>query len=168
MLNVTIGNRLRELRRIKALSAEKVAAQLGVSPSIIRHYELGYGGKPNKELLDKMAVLYGVDANELYKGYGYTEFKETPDKSPTSILSDVTLALKAYIPVIDSAGNCVDYISCSWQAVPNLKRAYLIDNNDLAPTIIKGDIIVVDSHAKPKEDSIKVKAGIVTYVIRKL
>jgi HTH-type transcriptional regulator, competence development regulator len=62
--NVFFGEFIRELRTERNLPLRKVAADLDIDPSTLGKIERNTR-KPPKEILEKMAMIYKVDYNEL-------------------------------------------------------------------------------------------------------
>lgn len=64
MHNNQIGRRIRGLRRLKRMTQQQLAANLGLSASQLSSIERGIK-KPQPELLEKIAVTLDIDGEEL-------------------------------------------------------------------------------------------------------
>lgn len=62
---MTTAEKLKTLRNEKNLSANEVAAAVGVTPVTIFYYESG-SRSPRDEVKKKLAELYGVTVGELF------------------------------------------------------------------------------------------------------
>jgi transcriptional regulator with XRE-family HTH domain len=71
----SLGERLRELRRLKGLSLRDVEEESGASSSYLSQVEQGKR-QPSAELLRKIAPTYGASVRELMTLAGYLEEPE--------------------------------------------------------------------------------------------
>lgn len=73
-----IGNRIKELREINNISANKLSTFLGISPSTISKIENGVS-KPSIDLLIKISNFFQISMSEFFNDGINTEFlsKET-------------------------------------------------------------------------------------------
>lgn len=60
----SFGNRIRELRKLKGMTQEELAADVGLSRRMIVYYET-QGGSPSPDLLLKLAKALGVSCEVL-------------------------------------------------------------------------------------------------------
>jgi SOS-response transcriptional repressor LexA len=115
-------------------------------------------------LLLKLARLYEVDPDEIYRAFSYTSTKEerTPAKLNPHVmaLAELEDVVKSLIPVYGelsadwfNAIDAIDYVAVSRTAtVPESWRAYRIKGICLAPDINEGDTVVVDHALKDYRD----------------
>lgn len=61
------GKRIRELRKAKGLSIQKLALETCISVLTIKNYEKNYIKRPNITNIGKLAIALGVDFDELYE-----------------------------------------------------------------------------------------------------
>ena len=80
---MTVGDRIRALRKEKGLTQKELGQKLGVSASMIGQYETNVR-KPKFETLEKIAVSLGVNITEIVD------------------ISDISPSLNVALPVIDS------------------------------------------------------------------
>jgi transcriptional regulator with XRE-family HTH domain len=64
MIEISLGQRIRELRDRAGLSLRKLADQIDISPPFLSDIELGRRF-PSEEILAKLASALGVSTNEL-------------------------------------------------------------------------------------------------------
>ena len=149
---MSVRDRLRLARESLALTKAEVGRKIGVSRSKIAHIESGKVGLPSKEILDRLANLYGIDASELYRGFGYVSSNKAAPRSPKAALADVQMGISSYIPVYTSLdhSNLIEYISTSWtHPTYEIITAYKIRGLNYKALVKDGDIIIVNSHTRP-------------------
>ena len=64
IMQETLSQRLRRLRRAKGLSQLQLAEKIGITPSQVSDYELG-GRKPSLTTLEWLCKFFEVTASEL-------------------------------------------------------------------------------------------------------
>lgn len=62
---LSLGNRIRELRKLKQLSQEEIAEQCGVSPSSVSRWETG-NLSPSYKHLTQLAKVLDIDISDFY------------------------------------------------------------------------------------------------------
>lgn len=80
-----LGNRLKEYRKQKGYSQEKLAELVAISKMSIRRYETNER-QPSLEILNKIATALDIDVWELYNDYG---IPVSPDNKNMEIMSDL-------------------------------------------------------------------------------
>lgn len=152
-----MGRKLKECRSVIGLSSDKVGKQIGVTGGYIRSIEINLlKNPPNREILRRLAELYQIDENEVYRAYGYSEVSRVvPDipKTPQTILVDVNQMASSFIPIYDSldlGAKPVDFYSMGWQNYTQNLRGYLV--SDLTYDHIKVvGVVIVELFASPSE-----------------
>lgn len=82
----SLGQRLKELRKVYNYSQDYVAEVLGISRQSYSHYETGRR-KPSTEMLYKLSALYNVSLDDLLQlsiDFDENVFYEAPKKSQSS------------------------------------------------------------------------------------
>lgn len=64
-MNVTLSQRIRELRLARGLTMEALAKEVGVNRSAVAHWEAGKNS-PRERLLKRLAAALGVTVGDLY------------------------------------------------------------------------------------------------------
>lgn len=82
----SIGDRLRELRKLRKIPQKDIIEQLGCARSTYTHYELGYR-KPDNEMLAKLANIYQTSTDYIL---GETDINIAPQ-------SDVKILIESLI-----------------------------------------------------------------------
>ena len=97
MANSLLAQRLKELRKVNNYTQDYVAEVLGTTRQTYSHYETGRR-KPSPETIYKLALLYGISADDLLHltiDFDKNIFYEAPNSSPSS----------------DSLSNYLDYFN---------------------------------------------------------
>jgi transcriptional regulator with XRE-family HTH domain len=144
----TIGDRLRRLRVEAGLSQRELAKRSDIAREYINQLEAG-----------KTKSITLRTAAALAKGLGKPAsvfFGESPGlaMTPRTSLADLELSIKAYIPVYAEVstgpGTIVDYVACTVaKPAPETLRAYRTKGLCLAPEVIEGDVLIVDTALSP-------------------
>lgn len=71
---MTIGERIKEIRKQKRMSQQDLASKLGISYVMISQYERG-SRKPKLDMIDRIAVALGVEPTDLIYGKEDNPFK---------------------------------------------------------------------------------------------
>lgn len=74
-----IGPYLRRLRKQKGLTLKQVETAAKVSNSFLSQVERGTRNAPHPDILNRLAIVYGVSAHELLDVAGYIK-RESPEK----------------------------------------------------------------------------------------
>lgn len=90
--NIAFGQRLKQLRKLKAMSQEAVSQYLGIMRCTYYHYESGRTVPPAK-ILYKLAALYDMPPEQLLYPEGDSAF---PRLSESSRLTDREIELLYY------------------------------------------------------------------------
>lgn len=91
-----IAKSLKKLRAQKKLTQGQVAEAIGIEPTSYAYYE--YGKRtPRPEILKNLALLFGVNVSDLYKGDDAPEFT-LPEKAPLGELIRLIQNKTAGIP----------------------------------------------------------------------
>lgn len=77
---MTTGERIKELRKEKGIAAEKIAYELGVSPTTIYRYEKGDIEKVPVDTLKGIAVILGTTPEYLMGWSDKKEINDIPDE----------------------------------------------------------------------------------------
>jgi transcriptional regulator with XRE-family HTH domain len=93
---IAIGKRIRELRKRKGLTQEKLAKQNECSTSFLGHIERGRR-IPSLETIAKIASLLDVSLEQLVYGLNATSSNPPPMTQKTRILNDIARILAKYI-----------------------------------------------------------------------
>jgi transcriptional regulator with XRE-family HTH domain len=125
--NILFGKKLRELRLINRLSQEELSVRLDMHSQTVSRYERG-DMTPSLKILLKIASMFDVSMDWLTKG---------TSKPYTSQYIK--------IPCLEDPEKC-------WILDEQVKgliqegdfRAHYVNDSNLAPTITKGDIVLVD------------------------
>ena len=83
MLMTDTATRLRQLRNLRAIKQEELAAAVGCDRSMISKIEKGKD--PGRALLVRLAEFYGVSVDWLIHGNGTAEGAITPPLNPLEI-----------------------------------------------------------------------------------
>ena len=81
-----LGARIKELRRIKGLSQEKIAEIVGVDPKHISRIEVGKS-YPSIDTLEKIAAALGMELKDFFEFAHHL-------KSPDNIIKDINRLIK--------------------------------------------------------------------------
>lgn len=73
---MTIGERIRALRKQKKLSSKELATVIGVTPAYLSMLEKGKRTNPTKEVLQKIANTLEIPLDELFREEQTTENNE--------------------------------------------------------------------------------------------
>ena len=73
-MKITIGTKIRELRRRDSRTQEELAAALGVTAQAVSRWESG-GSYPDMEIVPSIANVFGVSIDELFGYHGEREAK---------------------------------------------------------------------------------------------
>lgn len=76
MVNKNIGERIKNLRKVKDLSLQKVAESLDVNRSSIMRWERGETSKIKRPMIEKLARLFGTSTQYLLTGCEIEKEKE--------------------------------------------------------------------------------------------
>lgn len=76
---MTIGQKIKEVRKARGISQLELGTLLGVSQAMVAQYESGIRN-PKIETLQKIAAVLGVDASDLY-AFGIKTDQGTKDRS---------------------------------------------------------------------------------------
>ncbi len=138
------GERLRYLRKEKGLSQQDLASSLNVSHMTVRRLE-GNDTKPQGELLAGLVTELKVDLQWLLTGQTSTE---------------IVLAEEC-IPLHESVGR-LEHDQVEWIRLPGLPhgaKAIRISNDDMAPTIQVGDIVVFTEESPQQNDVVLIEGA---------
>lgn len=105
-----VGERLKELRLERGLSLRDVAAKTGVSDSLLSKMETGRTTKPTQESLNRLALFYEIDPEELWTLAEYKIASSLPSFTPY-LRSRYDLPPEA----IDEMRNHFDYIQAKYE-----------------------------------------------------
>lgn len=83
------GQRLREIRELRAWTQEELAEKAGLAASVVSHYETGVRRKPSADNLVKLAKALGVTVDYLL---GRTEMPEVSDERVAALLRSLSRA----------------------------------------------------------------------------
>ena len=89
-ISVKIGARIRQFRRSKELSQEKLALEAGINPAFLGHIERGLKC-PTVDTLSKIAAALGITLSELVK------FEENTTEN-TDALNKIILSINSLSP----------------------------------------------------------------------
>ena len=76
----TLGAKIAALRKIRNMTQEQLAAQLGISAPAVSKWETGTSD-PNTSNLIALAKLYGISAEELLKNVEHSAGTVKPNES---------------------------------------------------------------------------------------
>ena len=71
-MNLNIGNKIHELRKVKGITQETLASVLGITGQAISRWEAG-GSYPDMEMIPTIANYFGISIDELF---GYKSDRE--------------------------------------------------------------------------------------------
>jgi len=84
MTRQLLGARIKDLRKSRKLSQNKVSEMVGIDPKHLSRIEVG-SGYPSMDTLDKLAVVLNVDMKDF--------FDFVPERSRKELLQDLRLLL---------------------------------------------------------------------------
>ncbi len=96
-----IGERIKELRRSRGLSAEEVAERLGVSLSTLYRYENSSISKVPIDVIEKLCTILGVTTGELMGNASPAEVDELPASFANA---EQAMAFMLKMPVLAAYG----------------------------------------------------------------
>ena len=105
---------MKELRLERGLSLRDVAAKTGVSDSLLSKMETGRTTKPTQESLNRLALFYEIDPEELWTLADYQIASSLPSFTPY-LRSRYDLPAEA----IDEMRNHFDYIKAKYEGKKN-------------------------------------------------
>lgn len=137
------GLRLRQFRKLKGWSEEKLAAESGVPRSTIHSYEDGSAQKSSSPYLFRLANALGVDPELLA---GVSDRVENPEYYLDAYLRIRSVTLPVYDGVDESdMREPVDFVAVRYDRVADRRyRAIVITGDALAPEVQAGDIVLLD------------------------
>lgn len=98
----TLGGKIRNIRRLKGISAKEIGSAIGVNDTAIRNYELGFR-TPKKEKVNGIAEILSVNPCALYERNLYSgldflhilfEIEEDFHISPYQVKDSIYLQVK--------------------------------------------------------------------------
>ncbi len=141
------GKKIRELRKAKGLSSDKLAEIVGTAGAYIREIELGKS-QPSLRMLEKIAQALGVSVAELL-----TSPEEKKDKlgQLEEITDTVLLPVYRGVPAGPfreiSDAEIVDYLSVPRRALKGIPKDYTawieVIGDSMSPEIEHGDLVLV-------------------------
>ncbi len=96
-----IGDRIKEFRKLRGLSAEEVAEKLDVSLSTLYRYENSTISKIPIDIIEKLCSILGVTTSELMGNAGPTENEELPSSFANA---EQAMAFMLKMPVLAAYG----------------------------------------------------------------
>ena len=96
-----IGDRIKEFRKLRGLSAEEVADKLAVSLSTLYRYENSTISKIPIDIIEKLCSILGVTTSELMGNAGPTENEELPSSFANA---EQAMAFMLKMPVLAAYG----------------------------------------------------------------
>lgn len=127
-------DRLRNLRKARNLTQDKLAADLGIAKSTISMYENG-NREPDFETLELIADYFNVNLGSLLSNFA--------KNNTTSISVPVLGYVRAGIP-IEAVENILDYEEISAEMASQGEYfALSIKGNSMEPRITEGDVVIV-------------------------
>ena len=96
-----IGDRIKEFRKSRGLSAEEVAEKLDVSLSTLYRYENSTISKIPIDIIEKLCSILGVTTSELMGNAGPTENEELPSSFANA---EQAMAFMLKMPVLAAYG----------------------------------------------------------------
>lgn len=96
-----IGDRIKEFRKLRGLSAEEVADKLDVSLSTLYRYENSTISKIPIDIIEKLCSILGVTTSELMGNAGPTENEELPSSFANA---EQAMAFMLKMPVLAAYG----------------------------------------------------------------
>lgn len=125
-----VGEKIREARKLRGLTQKELAAQIGVTPQTMTKYEKGPIQVPLSRIEQISEILEVPVSYFLEKEKVFTEAKFIPIEGAVETL------------MIDPA------------KYPEKVRALLVQDDEMAPWICKGDVVLYDPLSKaPKSGS---------------
>ena len=85
-IDKSVGQRLREYRRLCGLTQDQVASVLNINRTTYTKYETGVS-EPSYELLKKIVALFGTDFNTILGGRDLFQSAVAEPKSPLNCLT---------------------------------------------------------------------------------
>lgn len=96
-----IGDRIKEFRKLRGLSAEEVADKLDVSLSTLYRYENSTISKIPIDIIEKLCSILGVTTSELMGNAGPTKNEELPSSFANA---EQAMAFMLKMPVLAAYG----------------------------------------------------------------
>ncbi|NLK53106.1 MAG: LexA family transcriptional regulator [Syntrophomonadaceae bacterium] len=170
----TLGKRLKYLRHIKKITQKELAGYLQVPRDTLANWEVDRG-TPNIEMIAKIADYFGTTSDYLL---GIAKNKNIVPLGTKNTKDDLFQKVKMVkIPVynLDTKREevLVDSNIIGWHDVPakfmELIAFRVSDDSMNGSRMCPGDIILVDTHIKPKDNTVvvvKIKNG--PMLIRKI
>ncbi|MCR5503599.1 MAG: helix-turn-helix domain-containing protein [Lachnospiraceae bacterium] len=96
-----IGERIKEIRRVRGMSVEEVAGKLGVSVSTLYRYENSSISKIPIDVIDRLCAVFGITAGELM---GNNEQGNSEELPSSFVNAEQAMAFMLKMPVLAAYG----------------------------------------------------------------
>ncbi len=167
MVESSLGNRLKELRKGRGLTKAEAATKIGIKYGTFQRYE--YGGRPSSRNIDKIVSYYGCSKAWLLTGEGepfpgsreayVSASEERPDKGYVVLNEEAEKSQFVYVPQLDgriSAGNGAPPQEAvktqlafrkDWllrKGNPANMALIKISGDSMEPLLYDGDLVLID------------------------
>lgn len=145
MISTILAERIREIRKLKNLTAKQVSDIFGTTPSAISNYEQGIR-TPDIEFLNKYAAYFGVSIEYLVGNKTFVE--QAPTGEDTTKKKTIRIPVLGVIPAgipIEAIENIVDYEELHPDALKGNRTFFglRVKGDSMAPEIQSGSTVIV-------------------------
>lgn len=164
---MSLGEKLRELRKNKGWTQEEVAKRTSLGRGYIAQLERNIVARPSADTFLKIAQAFNINERELYQAAGYISREgrgvyQVRKETTEELLDRFRITLPEEVPIYEEftlhAGKPVvpiDYIPISRQTAKGRRlEAYITRGNCLTPEIQDGNIVVIDREGPIDEGDI--------------
>jgi len=153
-----LAEEIKRLRLAKGWIQEELAEASGLGRSYISQLETAVVARPPAEVFFALARALKVPVGRLFRAAGYEGYEESGDITSDELLQHLEsihpMSLPVYRKYPAGKGELVEPIDHVYLARPRTVgrniTAHIAQSAYLEPTILEGDIIIVDSEEAPK------------------
>ena len=150
---MNFGDFIKQERKIRGWSQEKLAQKSGLTRTAINTIEQRSSNRPSHEAVVRLAKAFNIPESELFPIEGVTDI-EKPNENVEDLLDRIRLAQPIQIPVYqdfrlhmgEEHTTPVEYVYLPRTSkAPKNIAAFRVTGECMEPKIENGDIVIVDS-----------------------